>query len=437
MENSFFIALMMLFFILLFLGSGVRIFAGMTLVGIAGLYFLQDRNFASIASIMTKRYYGAAGQLELACIPLFVWMGELIHRTDLSARLFKGLAPLTSKLPGRLLHTNIMGSALFAAVSGSSAATTATIAKITVPELLSRGYDRSLTLGSIAGAGTFGLMIPPSIIFIIYGVLSSTPIHKLFIAGIIPGLTLVTLYSLYIVTICTIYPEKAPYVEQKITVRDYLNSLILISPILILVVVIMGSIYAGIATPTEAAAVGMLATLIITAVLKQLNMKLIIESLMGAIRLTSLICSLIIASAFLSTAVGYLHIPMDLSAAIAKLHLNPYTLLVVLGIFYVILGFFLEGTSITVMSLPICLPLVLDAGFSSIWFGVYLVIMVEMAQITPPVGFNLFLLQGITGTPIGKIAYAVMPFFILMLIMVVIIAVFPGLATWLPEYVFG
>jgi tripartite ATP-independent transporter DctM subunit len=433
MINSLFLLLMMIFF----LGTGVWIFGGLILISIIGLSVIVGYPADRIGAIMVKRLYAASGSWEIACIPLFMWMAEIMFRTDISERLFRGLAPLVDKLPGRLLHTNVAGCALFAAVSGSSTATTATIGKITVYELEKRKYNRDLAIGSLAGAGSFGLMIPPSIVFIIYGVISEESISKLFIAGVFPGLLLAGLYSTYIITRSVIQPQVAPQTGAEYTYKDYIRCIGLLLPILILIVIVLGSIYTGIATPTEAAAVGVTAALVMTVLLKQMTWQVFVESLMGALKTSCMVCSLLAAAAFLSTAMGFLHVPQDISKGIATLGLSPYGLMVVLGIFYVVLGFFLDGISITVMSLPICLPLVVEAGFDPIWFGVFLVAMTELAQITPPVGFNLFVLQGLTGYSIGYVAIAAAPFFVMMVIGVAIITFFPEIALWLPDLLFG
>ena len=433
MSSSLFFLLMMLFF----LGTGVWIFASLILVSIIGLATIVGYPMDRIGAIMVKRLYAASGSWEIACIPLFMWMAEIMFRTDFSERLFNGLAPLVDKLPGRLLHTNVAGCALFAAVSGSSTATTATIGKITVSELQKRGYNRNLAIGSLAGAGSFGLMIPPSIVFIIYGVIAEESISRLFMAGVFPGLLLAGLYSAFIIGFSTFRPDVAPGAGIKYTFRDYLRCIYLLMPILILIIIVLGSIYTGIATPTEAAAVGVTAALIMAVAFKQMNLKVFIESLMGALKTSCMVCSLLAAAAFLSTAMGFLHVPQDISRMIGTLDLSPYGLMVILGIFYIVLGFFLDGISITVMSLPICLPLVVNAGFDPIWFGVFLVAMTELAQITPPVGFNLFVIQGLTGYSIGYVAYAAAPFFLMMVIGVAIITFFPQIALWLPNLLLG
>ena len=433
MSSSIFFLVMMLFF----LGTGVWIFASLILVSIIGLATIVSYPMDVIGAIMVKRLYAASGSWEIACIPLFMWMAEIMFRTDFSERLFKGLAPLVDKLPGRLLHTNVAACALFAAVSGSSTATTATIGRITISELQKRGYNQNLSIGSLAGAGSFGLMIPPSIVFIIYGVIAEESISRLFMAGVFPGLLLAGLYSAFIMIFSTVRPDVAPTAGIDYTFRDYVRCIGLLMPIFILIVIVLGSIYTGIATPTEAAAVGVTAALIMALALKQLTLQVFIKSILGALKTSCMVCSLLAGAAFLSTAMGFLHVPQDISRMIGTLDLSPMGLIMVLGIFYVVLGFFLDGISITVMSMPICLPLVVNAGFDPIWFGVFLVAMTELAQITPPVGFNLFVIQGITGFSIGYVAYAAAPFFLLMVIGVVIITFFPQIALWLPGLLMG
>lgn len=425
-----------LFLLLIFLlGSGVWIFISLTLVISIVLFFVLDFPISRIGHIMVTRFYHASGGWDIACIPMFMWMGEIIVRTDMAEKLFKGLSPLVNWLPGRLLHTNVVGCAIFAAVSGSSTATTATIGKINLGELRKRGYDLNLTLGSLAGGGSFGLMIPPSVVFIVYGILSDQSIAKLFLAGIFPGLMLALLYSLYIVIRSSINHETCPKLTQKFVLGDYFRSIKYILPVAIMIFVVLGSIYSGIATPTEAAAVGVLISFILVILMKQMTSELFWGSLYGALTTSCMVCTLLGASAFLSTGMGLLHIPQDIAYAIGSFNLSAYQLLIVLALFYLILGLFLDGFSIIVMSLPICMPLILDAGFSPIWFGVFVVVMTEMAMITPPVGFNLFVIQGMSGYPIEKVSIAALPFFFLMMIGAVLICLFPELGLWLPELV--
>ncbi len=430
-------SLVLLALMILLLGGGVWIFAAMILISVIGLSALLGYPLDRIGAIMSKRLYAAAGTWEIASIPLFMWMGEILFRTDISDRLFRGLAPLVDKLPGRLLHTNVAGCVLFAAVSGSSAATTATIGKITTTELLKRGYSPSLAIGSLAGAGSFGLMIPPSIVFIVYGVLAEESISKLFIAGVFPGLLFGALYSGYIMAVSALRPGVAPRTGERCGLRDYLRCLLNLLPIGTLIVLVLGSIYSGVATPTEAAAVGVTASLAMTLAMRQLSWQIFTESLLGALKMSCMVCSLLAAAAFLSTTMGFLHIPQEISALIGRLNLSPLGLIFILAIFYTVLGFFLDGISITVMSLPICLPLIVAAGFDPIWFGVFLVAMTEIAQITPPVGFNLFVIQGLTGRNIYEIAWWAAPFFGLMMIGVVLFTLFPQIALFLPGLIFG
>jgi C4-dicarboxylate transporter, DctM subunit len=424
-------------FLLLFLGLGVWVFISLALVATASLFFLHGMDLSRIGSIASGIIYRYSTSWELSAIPMFIWMGEIIFRTDISTRLFRGLSPFVDYIPGRLLHTNVLGCTLFAAVSGSSPATTATVGRITTRELGARGYDDRLSLGSLAGAGSLGLLIPPSIVMIVYGILAEQSISRLFAAGVLPGLMISGLYSGYIMIRAKLNPALVPAGRESRRAMDFLRALWDLAPLAVLMTIVLGSIYTGIATPSEAAAVGVIAAIVIALVTRQLTLTLLRDTLMGALRTSTMVCSILITAAFMSTAIGYLHIPADVADGIASLNLPPWGLLVVLSLFYLGLGFFLDGTSIVVMSLPISLPLALQAGFDPIWFGVYLVLMVEMAQVTPPVGFNLFVLQGISGRPISYVARAALPFFVLMLVGVALLAVFPGIALWLPNFFYG
>lgn len=435
--ESLFVAFVILLLVMLFLGLGVWVFAALLLVSATGLAFLIDMDPFRIGTIMAPLVIRSATGWELAAIPMFVWMGEIMLRTDISDRLFRGLAPLTYHLPGRLLHTNILGSALFAAVSGSSAATTATVGKITIPELGRRSYSPGLSLGTLAGAGSLGLLIPPSVVLIVYGVLAEVSISRLFAAGVVPGLMLGALFSSYIIIASVVRKDIAPADESAPTLRIVLRALWDLCPITLLIFVVLGAIYSGIATPSEAAAVGVVVTLVLSVLTGQMTRNVFFSSLKAAVLTSCMIAMILIAATFLSTAMGYLHIPQDVATAIAALNLSPVALILVLAIFYVLLGMFLEGVSITVMSLPITLPLALAAGFDPIWFGIFLVIMVEMAQITPPIGFNLFILQGLTGTPMMRVAKSAAPFFLLMCAAVILLTAYPSIALVLPNLLFG
>lgn len=427
--------LIVLVLILFFLGSGVWVFIGLLLVSTTGLFLVLDFSPHRIGVVLGKILFRSASSWELAAIPLFIWMGEMIFRTDISLRLFRGLMPFVARVPGGLIHTNVLGSTLFAAVSGSSAATTATVGKITTVELKKRGYDEGLSLGSLAGAGSLGLLIPPSIVMIIYGVLAEVSISRLFAAGVLPGLLVAGLYSAYIALRCTLKPELAPRSQEKVS--SMARGLVDLLPILILIVIVLGAIYSGLATPSEAAAVGVFGTLVVVVLLRQMSWALIRDSLMGAVMSSTMVCTILVAAAFLSTAMGYMHVPQDVAAVIAGADIGPYGLIALLAVFYVVLGLFLDGISIVVMSLPITLPPIVAMGFDPIWFGVFVVLMVELGQMTPPVGFNLFVLQGMTGVPIGRVAKAAIPFFFLMLLGVIIITAWPQFVLWLPDLLFN
>lgn len=423
----------MLALIILFLGLGVWVFVGLFLVAITSLTLIADFPLDRVGFIARSVIWRSASAWELSAIPLFIWMGEIIFRTDISDRLFRGLSPLVQWMPGRLLHTNVLGCTLFAAVSGSTSATTATVGKITTTALAERNYNSALAVGSLAGAGSLGLLIPPSIVMIIYGVLAEVSIAKLFAAGIMPGLLVSFLYSWYIIIRCSFNPSLAPRSGESFSWKQCFLGLKDLAPVVILIFLVLGGIYSGIATPSEAAAVGVAATFVLVLAMGSFSWDIVIEAAMGAVKTSCMVCSILVSAAFLSTAIGYLHVPVELVKLIKSMALSPYGLLIILAAFYILLGFFLDGISIIVMSLPITLPLILQAGFDPIWYGVFLVLMVELAQMTPPVGFNLFILQGLTGQSIGRVVKAAFPFFVLMCIAVVIISLFPEIVLFLPN----
>lgn len=426
-------SLVLLVLICVLLGTGVWIFSGLIMLGVLALSLLQGFGLDRVALIATRVIQTSAASWELAAIPMFILMGEIIFATDISRRLFNGLAPIVRYIPGRLLHTNVLGCTIFAAVCGSGTATTATVGKITIGELLKRGYDKDLVSGSLAGAGTFGLMIPPSIAMIIYGVLAEVSIARLFAAGILPGLMLAGLYSAYIAIRALMKPSVAPKETTPGGLGEIVAGLLQLGPFLLLMGVIIGSIYSGIATPSEAAAVGVAIALVITVFSGQFRWGMMAHALSSTIRISAMIGVLIVASAFVSAAIAYLHIPEALTGGIAAMQLDPYMLLLVLGIFYIILGTFLDGTSMTVMTVPIVVPMVVQAGFDPIWFGIFLVIMIELSSLTPPVGLNINILQGLTGQSFERTVLAAAPFFLLLCLGAAIIAVFPQIALWLPS----
>lgn len=419
--------------LLLVLASGMWVFLALAIAAAASLYGIMDFSPDRIAAIASRIIVRSASSWELAAVPMFIWMGEIMFRTDFADRLFRGLAPLVRYVPGGLLHTTIVGSALFAAVSGSSAATTATVGKITTNELLRRGYPESLALGSLAGAGSLGLLIPPSIVLIIYGVLAEVSIAKLFVAGIVPGLMIAALYSGYIAMRCMINPSFVPESDHNAEDARPIEIVRNLAPVATLILTVLGSIYSGWATPSEAAGIGVFAAVAFALVTRQLTWLIFRDSLAGALKTSAMVCAILMCAAFLSSAIGYMHLPREIALFIESLEMPPYVLILCLAVFYIVLGFFLDGISIIVMTLPITLPIIVQAGFDPIWFGIFLVIMVELGLMTPPVGFNLFVIQSISGKSIGAVALYAIPFFLLMCLCVVLLVIFPDIVLWLPE----
>ena len=412
------------------LGSGVWI--GLTLSGVAWIA-MQLFSSRGAGDAMAVTIWGSSSSWTLTALPLFVWMGEILFRTKLSESMFKGLAPWVSRLPGGLLHTNVIGCTIFAAVSGSSAATCATIGKMSLPELARRGYPDMISMGSLAGAGTLGLLIPPSIIMIVYGVSADVSIAQLFVAGIIPGILLALIFSAYIAAWALLHPAQIPPPDAPMSLREKLRESRSLIPVVLLIAAVLGSIYTGIATATEAAALGVLGSLIISTVQGSMSWQTFKESLMGGTRLYCMIALILSGAAFLTLSMGYIGLPRHLAEWISGLGLSQFQLILVLTAFYVLLGCFLDGISMVVLTMGVILPTIQKAGIDPLWFGIFIVIVVEMAQITPPVGFNLFVLQGMTGREIGTIARAALPFFFLLTLMVVLLYVFPQIVTFLPQ----
>ncbi len=411
------------------LASGLWI--GLTLMGVAwiGMQLFTSR---PVGDAMAVTVWGSMSSWTLTALPLFLWMGEILFRTRLSEDMFRGLAPWLQRLPGRLLHTNIIGCTIFAAVSGSSAATCATIGKMTLPELARRGYPDDMTIGTLAGAGTLGLLIPPSIIMIVYGVTAEVSITKLFIAGVFPGLLLAALFMGYTVVWSLVHRDRIPPADPPTTLAQKLSASRHLLPALALIGLVLGSIYTGVATATEAAALGVVGALGISRAQGALDRRAFVESLLGATRLYCMIALILSGAAFLTLAMGYIGLPRHLAEFITGLGLSPFGLLACLMVFFIVLGCFLDGISMVVLTMGVILPTIQAAGIDLIWFGVFTVLVVEMAQITPPVGFNLFVLQGMTRRQIPWIARVTLPLFALMVVAVALIYLFPGIVTWLP-----
>jgi len=425
--------LLTIFFIsilLFFLGTGVWVAISMISVSAIGMMLFTSR---PVGDAMATTIWGTSSSWTLTALPLFVWMGEILFRTKLSKNLFEGLSPWMQKLPGGLIHVNVVGCALFAAISGSSAATVATVGKMSIPELRKRKYPEKILLGSLAGSGTLGLLIPPSIILIIYGVTVQESIAKLFIAGILPGIMIAAIFMLYVVFWSLLNKKIMPKSIENFSFSQKIKKSKQLLPVIILIFAVIGSIYTGVATATEAASLGVVGALVLSYFQKSLNLKTFKESLLGATKTSCMIAFILAGSSFLSLAMGFTGLPRNLAIWIQNMDLSPYILIFVLMIFYIILGMFLDGISAVVLTMAIIEPMIRQAGFDMIWFGIFLVVVVEMAQITPPVGFNLFVLQGMANKDMGFIAKSAFPLFLLMILAVIIIIIFPEIALWLPQ----
>ncbi|WP_322996906.1 TRAP transporter large permease subunit [Castellaniella sp.] len=427
-EISTSIALIVVLFALL--GGGVWV--GLALAGVAlfGMEFFSAR---PAGDAMALTIWGSSSSWTLTALPLFIWMGEILYRTNLSENLFRGLSPWVNRLPGRLLHTNVLGCTLFASVSGSSAATCVTVGKMNLPELRKRGYPDAQIIGSLGGPATLGLLIPPSIILIVYGVAAETSIAKLFIAGVIPGLLLAALFSGWLIGWALLHPDQVPEITARMGLREKLHESRQLIPVVLLILSVIASIYTGIATATESAAIGVLGAFVLSAWQKSLTWQSFKDSLLGATRLYCMIALILSGAAFMTLSMGYIGLPRQLAQFVGSLQLSPAMLIIVLGLFYIMLGCFLDGISTIVLTMGVVLPIIQAAGIDPIWFGIFLVITVETAQITPPVGFNLFVLQSMTSKEITYIARVCAPYFCLMLLLLVALWFFPELVTWLPS----
>ena len=423
--------------VVMFALLGTSVWVAMSLAGVALIAITLFTN-APAGAIMASTIWGSSNSWELAALPMFIWMGEVLFRSRLSEDMFAGLAPWVARLPGRLMHVNILGCGIFAAVSGSSAATAATIGKMAIPELKKRGYDDSMVVGTLAGSGTLGLLIPPSIILIVYGVGTDQSIARLFIAGVIPGIMLVLMFMGFVGVWALVNRDKVPTIEAvSASFWEKLRASRNLVPVVLLIAGVIGVIYTGFASPTEAAAVGVVLALILSWVTGSLSKETFLESLMGATRTSCMIAFILAGAAFLTVAMGFTGIPRTLAEWIGGMQLSPYMLVFALTIFFMLLGCFLDGISVVVLTTSIILPMVEAAGLDLIWFGIYIVIVVEMSQITPPVGFNLFVLQALTGKDILFVAKAAFPFFLLLLAAVLLVVLVPELATWLPNKMSG
>ena len=425
-----FLSIFFISVLLLFLSTGVWVALSMIGVSSIAMTLFTSR---PVGDAMATTIWGTSSSWTLTALPLFVWMGEILFRTRLSENLFEGLSPWMQKLPGGLIHVNVVGCALFAAISGSSAATVATVGKMSIPELRKRNYPEKILLGSLAGSGTLGLLIPPSIILIIYGVTVQESIAKLFVAGIIPGIMIALIFMSYVILWSLFNKKEMPRIINQYSFVDKIKKSGQLFPVIILILSVIGSIYTGIATATEAASLGVVGSLILSYFQKSLSWSNFKSSLLGATKTSCMISFILAGSSFLSLAMGFTGLPRNLALWINSLELSPYILIFALMLFYIILGMFLDGISAVVLTMAIIEPMIRQAGFDMIWFGIFLVVVVEMAQITPPVGFNLFVLQGMAGKDMGFIAKSAFPLFLLMILSTIIIIFFPDIVMWLPD----
>ncbi|HEX5738352.1 MAG TPA: TRAP transporter large permease subunit [Hydrogenophaga sp.] len=423
-------ALMALLFVVL--GSGLWIGLSLMAVAYVGMELFTSR---PVGDSMMLTIWGASSSWTLTALPLFLWMGEILFRSKLTDDMFKGLAPWLESLPGRLLHTNVVGCTIFAAISGSSAATCATVGKITLPELQKRGYPEAMAVGTLAGASTLGLLIPPSIIMIVYGVAANVSIAKLFLAGIIPGLLLAALFMGYIMVWSLLNRDKVPAAGFRMSFLQKVIASRHLIPVVLLIALVLGGIYSGIATATEAAAVGVAGALLLAAIEGSLNWVRFKEGLVAACRVYCMIGLILAGAAFLTLAMGFIGLPRHVAELIGVMNLSPFVLMLLLIVFFIVLGCFLDGISMVVLTIAVLLPTVEAAGFDLIWFGVFIVLVVEMAQITPPVGFNLFVLQGLTKREVTWIARTALPLFLLMVFAVIVTYFVPDVVLWLPRQV--
>lgn len=421
-----------LFLVVLFLLLGTGVWVGLALMGVAwvGMELFTTR---PVGDTMITTIWASSSSWTLTALPLFIWMGEILYRTRLSEDMFKGLSPWLARLPGGLVHTNIVACTVFAAVSGSSAATLTTVGKMSIPELRSRNYPENMVIGTLAGAATLGLMIPPSLALIVYGVTVNESITKLFFAGVFPGLILAGMFMAYVALVSFISKDWNPTIETGMSFAEKISNSRFLAPVFALITVVIGSMYLGYATATEAAAIGVIGALLLALFQGSLTPLSFRESLMGAMRTSAMIALILAGAAFLKLSMGFTGLPRALADGIAVLELSRFQLLMALLVFYIILGMFLDGISSVVLTMAVVEPMVREAGIDLIWFGIFVVVVVEMAQITPPIGFNLFVLQGMTNHEMGYITKAALPMFAIMVLMVFVLIWFPEIATWLPD----
>ena len=428
------IALLLLVILTVLLAGGVWIAIALMACGYAGMLFVGGS--VPPGSVLATTVWGNSASWSLAALPLFIWMGEILFRTKLSEEMFRGLAPWLNRIPGRLMHVNVLACGIFGSVSGSSAATCATVAKIALPELKKRGYDEKISLGSLAGAGTLGILIPPSIMMVIYAVQANVSIIQVFLAGFLPGFLVMALYSGYIALWSLLNPGKQPPPEPAMTFREKLRESAQLIPTLLLIILVFLALLLGWATATECAAWGVMGSLGIAWYHRMLNWDSFFQSVMGATRVTCMIMLILAGASYMSTSMAYTGVPQALAGWVGSFGLSPYALIAALTVMYIVLGTALDGISMIVLTTAVVIPMVKAAGFDLVWFGIFVVLVVEMAEVSPPVGFNLFVLQTMSGKDSNFVARASLPFFFLLVLAVAIITVFPSIVMVLPRMAF-
>ncbi len=435
MDSPLVAAALVVLGLLALLGIGIWMFAAMLLVSLVGLVVLKDYSFDRIGALMQAVLWKTMTSYELAALPLFIFMAEILFRTKLSEQLFRGLGPWVNWMPGRLLHVCVWASGVFGAVSGSSAATCATVSKIALPEMKRRGFDNGLAVGALCAGGTLGMLIPPSIVMVIYAVSAEVSLVRLMIAGVLPGVLMMALFSGWIAGWSLAHPERTPPSPAATGFREFAASLKDLGPISLLLLFVFGALFSGWITATECAAWGVLGSLLLALQSRTLHWRGLFDSVRSTLRTSCMIIILVAAAGFLSSFMAVAGIPKTFAQSITGLGLSPYVLILVLMLAYIVLGIFLDGISMILLTLPVVLPIVTAAGFDPLWFGIFLIICIEMAEISPPVGFNLFVLQKMTGHDVFTIGRMSLPFFLLMMVCAAILTIWPGLVTALPDFV--
>ncbi len=428
------IGALLLLIMLLLLSGGVWIAMTLAIVGWVGQAFFTN---TMPGKNLFSAFWESNASWELAALPLFIWMGEILFRTKLSEDMFEGLRPWLNRIPGRLMHTTILGCGVFGSVSGSSAATCATIAKVALPELMKRGYNEKLAIGSLATAGTLGILIPPSITMVVYAVAADASIIRIFLAGFLPGALLMLLFSGYIAWWSLRHPEQVPAADPPTTFVEKIKLSGQLIPCALLIIFIVWVLIAGWATATECAAFGVLGALVMAALGRSLTFKNFWDGLMGATRTSCMIMFILAGAAFLTKTMAFTGVPRELAEWVNGMNLSPYALISCLVVVYLILGTALDGISMIVLTAAVVLPMIQKAGFDLIWFGIFIILLVEIAEVTPPVGFNLFVLQNMTGKDSNLIAKAALPFFGCLVLCIALITLFPEIVTYLPDAVMG